>query len=151
ATEEVVDLRTGEIDMAIRYAKYPPADLESKALYRDCFFPVCSPRVLEGLPQNDWVNATKQMTLLHYHWRRKDPDAPSWALWRTKARMVDPRAEEIDIERGLTLSEEFLAIEAAIAGQGVVLASSVLVQRELQAGLLKCVCDVRLPGRTFYA
>ena len=44
-----------------------------------------------------------------------------------------------------------MAIEAAIAGQGIALASSVLVERELKIGLLQRVSEVSIPGRTFYA
>lgn len=152
ATEQVVDLRSGEIDMAIRYAKHPPTDLEAVPLFEDRFLPVCSPRLLEGLPVDDWVGVISKLTLLHFHWKQQgDPDAPSWPLWRAMAQLVDRRAESIDPKRGSTLSEEHMAIEAAIAGQGVALASSVLVERELKMGLLQRVSDVSIPGRTFYA
>ena len=152
ATEQVIDLRGGTIDMAIRYAKHPPTDLEAVPLFKDRFLPVCSPGLLEGLPVDDWVGVLTKLTLLHFQWKQQDdPDAPSWPLWRAMARMVDRRAESIDPKRGSTLSEEHMTIEAAIAGQGVALASSVLVERELKMGLLKRVSDVSIPGRTFYA
>ena len=152
ATEQVVDLHGGEIDMTIRYAKHPPTDLQAVALFRDRYLPVCSPRLLEGLPVDDWVDVIAKLTLLHFRWKQQgDPDAPSWPLWRAMARLVDRRAERIDPKRGSTLSEEHMAIEAAIAGQGIALASSVLVQRELKIGLLQRVSEVSIPGRTFYA
>ncbi len=152
ATEQVVNLRGGEIDMAIRYAKQPPTDLDAAPLFKDRFLPVCSPRLLEALPVDDWVRVITQLTLLHFRWKQHDdPDAPSWALWRAMARLVDRRAERIDPKRGSTLSEEHMVIEAAIAGQGVALASSVLVERELRMGLLMRVSEVSIPGRTFYA
>jgi len=152
ATEQVVDLRGGEIDMAIRYAKKPPSNLDAVALFEDHFLPVCSPRLLENWPAKDWVEVISKLPLLHFRWKQQDdPDAPGWTSWQAMARLIDQRAETIDPGRGSTLSEEHMAIEAAIAGQGIALASSVLVERELKMGLLQRVSDVSIPGRTFFA
>nr|WP_254702707.1 LysR substrate-binding domain-containing protein [Sulfitobacter sp. THAF37] len=48
-------------------------------------------------------------------------------------------------------SEEVHAIDSAIAGQGVVLASSALAASAVAAGQLVCLSDTDLPGRTFWA
>lgn len=152
ATDDVVDLRAGEIDMAIRYAKHPPSDLDSVPLFKDRFVPVCHPRLLKNLSKDDWIGAINQLPLLHFYWYRgNDEDAPSWTRWRDRARMVDSRVDQLDLGRGITLSEEYMAADAAIDGQGVALASSVLTERELMRGVLTRVSNVSLPGRTFYA
>ena len=66
ATEQIIDLRGGAIDMAIRYAKQPPSDLEAVSLFKDRFLPVCSPVLLEGMPADDWVDVLTKLTLLHF-------------------------------------------------------------------------------------
>ena len=48
-------------------------------------------------------------------------------------------------------SEEINAIDSALAGQGVVLASSVLAGAAVAAGHLVCLSYAVLPGRTFWA
>ena len=52
-TDAVLDLRAGEADIAIRYARRMPLDLSGKEIFRDTFFPVCSPELLaEGSAAN---------------------------------------------------------------------------------------------------
>lgn len=48
-------------------------------------------------------------------------------------------------------SEEINAIDSALAGQGVVLASSVLAGAAVAAGHLVRLSDVGFPGRRFWA
>src|ERR1700752_3753213 len=45
-TDAVLDLRAGEADIAIRYAWRMPLDLGGREIFRDTFFPVCSPELL---------------------------------------------------------------------------------------------------------
>ena len=50
-TDAVLDLGTGEADLAIRYARMPPPNLVAQQLFRDRFFAVCNPALLsEGSP-----------------------------------------------------------------------------------------------------
>jgi LysR family glycine cleavage system transcriptional activator len=45
-TDAILDLRAGEADLAIRYARCMPLDLGGREIFRDTFFPVCSPELL---------------------------------------------------------------------------------------------------------
>ena len=45
-TDAVLDLHADEADVAIRYAYAAPPDLVAQELFRDTFFPVCSPALL---------------------------------------------------------------------------------------------------------
>ena len=49
-TDAVVDLRARDADLAIRYAHVAPPDLLSQELFRDRFWPVCSPQLLSAGP-----------------------------------------------------------------------------------------------------
>src|SRR5215468_8627234 len=45
-TDAVLDLQSGDVDVAIRNAATRPTDGVVKDLFRDSFWPVCSPRLL---------------------------------------------------------------------------------------------------------
>ena len=44
-TDAVLDLWAGEADIAIRYAHAAPSRVVAEELFRDKFWPVCSPRL----------------------------------------------------------------------------------------------------------
>ena len=67
------------------------------------------------------------------------------------ARATDPEALLVDAMAGPLFREELHAIDALIAGQGIGIASDVLVARELAAGELVKVLDLSLPGLGFRA
>jgi LysR family glycine cleavage system transcriptional activator len=54
-----------------------------------------------------------------------------------------------EIQR-LSFREELHAIDAAIAEQGIVLVSNLLVARELEQGILVKAVEITLPGFGFY-
>jgi len=126
ATLEVVDVKSGVADLALRYGRGPYADLIAEPLTVDRFAPVASPRLRLKKPAD-----LKTATLLHADWRRSDPRNPTWRHWLKLAGIdgIDPRA-------GLRFSDETHAIQAAVAGNGVALHSLLLVQEELAAGTL---------------
>ena len=54
-----------------------------------------------------------------------------------------------EIQR-LSFREELHAIDAAVAEQGIILVSNLLVARELAEGILVKAVDIALPGYGFY-
>ena len=149
-TDAVVDLRAGEADVAIRYARTAPAGLLSREILRDAFWPMCSPALLA--PSGPPVRPSELLRrpLIHMHWQPLDPAAPTWRRWVEAARRIDPGlADPVEAE-GLIFREELHAIEAMIEGQGIGICSDVLVERELQAGTLVKAFDLHLPGFGFY-
>ena len=65
--------------------------------------------------------------------------APTWRMWLLAASIQD-----IDFTRGPAFSLRTLALQAAIEGQGVALASSFLVADDLAAGRLVVPFDLSL-------
>ncbi|WP_254702200.1 MULTISPECIES: LysR substrate-binding domain-containing protein [unclassified Roseivivax] len=53
---------------------------------------------------------------------------------------------EVELSRGLRFNQTTLTIDAALAGQGIALASRFLVQRDLEAGHLVQPLDNTLEG-----
>jgi LysR family glycine cleavage system transcriptional activator len=70
---------------------------------------------------------------------------PDWERW-CKTAGVDG----IDLHSGQHFPDSLLAVQAALAGQGVALVSLVLVADALAAGLLVRPCAVTLPGETYH-
>lgn len=145
ADDCVADLHASGIDMAIRYAEHPGTDAEWHRLFRDRILPVCAPGLLSGteLLAPDQVLA---LPLLHYRWRSGAANAPSWERWQAHAQVDGalPKPSQ-------TFSEEVHALDAALAGQGAVLASEHLVGDQLKTGALLRVSDIALPGPAYWA
>jgi LysR family glycine cleavage system transcriptional activator len=126
ATLEVIDLKTGAADLALRYGRGPYPDLIAEPLAVDRFAPVASPRLRLKKPVD-----LRSATLLHSDWRRTDPRNPTWRHWLKIAGL-----DGIDARSGLRFSDETHAIQAAVAGTGVALHSLLLVSEELATGTL---------------
>jgi LysR family glycine cleavage system transcriptional activator len=126
ASDEPVDLRAGAADVAIRYGRGVYPGLRSDLLLKDRFAPVCSPRLGVRAPAD-----LSRHPLLRFEWRRVDDDTPTWARWFARA---GQRYRKAGGE--LVFSDESHAIQAAIAGHGIALASLVLVAEELASGAL---------------
>lgn len=129
ASEAPVDLggisTGGNADVAIRYGRGDWTDLQSELLLPSHFAPVASPRLNLRKPTD-----LKNQTLLHFDWRLRRRDTPTWKRWADQAGLA------LDISGGLRFSDESHAIQAAIAGQGVALLGLPLVAAELASGAL---------------
>jgi LysR family glycine cleavage system transcriptional activator len=150
-TDSVLDLRAGNADVGIRYARRMPADLFAQEVFRDTFFPVCSPQLLakRGRPIERAADLLKY-PLVHFDWTSHDREAPTWARWLSTARSIDPSIPEIHKPWDLSFREELHAIDAVAAGQGIAICSDVVVSRELASGALIKAHELSLPGYGFY-
>ncbi len=150
-TDAVIDLRAGDADVAIRYARRMPLDLSGKEIFRDTFFPVCSPELLAREGQRIRRAADLlRYPLIHFDWMNRDRDAPTWSRWLATARSIDPGIPETNKPWDLSFREELHAIDAVVAGQGVAMFSDIVVGRELKSGVLVKAHDLSLPGYGFY-
>lgn len=149
-TDAVLDLRAGAADVAIRYARRPPQDFVAQEVFRDTFFPVCSPRLLASDGRSiQRVADLLRFPLIHFDWMNRDPGAPTWRQWLTTARSIDPSLET-DKAWDLSFREELHAIDAVVAGQGIAICSDVVVSNELRSGVLVKAHPLSLPGYGFY-
>lgn len=137
---EAVDLAGGVADAAIRYGVGPYPGLVAHKMFREQFVPLCSPALRLQKPE-DLRNAT----LLHFDWLRPDDATPTWQRWGQVAERSDclPNA-------GISFSDDSHAIQAAIAGQGVVLGSPVMVRAEIDAGLLVMPFGPEIKGHYYH-
>jgi LysR family transcriptional regulator, glycine cleavage system transcriptional activator len=119
----LVDFRSGEADVGIRYALTEAEDVEMVKLSDSLSFPVCSPRLIEG------QDAITPADLRHYtllHEQRKQ----WWADWLAAAGVTG-----VEDWRG-TVFQNHLAIEAAEAGQGFALGDQILCTDAIVEGRL---------------
>jgi LysR family glycine cleavage system transcriptional activator len=111
----------------------------SEPLMSERFGVLCSPVLgLAGpddLPRN---------TLLHVEWKRPGL-APDWRRWTRLAGMAD-----LPIGQGPRFTEDSHALQAAIAGHGVAIASLVLAAPEINAGLLVHPFGPVIEGETYH-
>jgi LysR family glycine cleavage system transcriptional activator len=149
-TDAVLDLRAGNADIAIRYARSMPLDLAAQELFRDTFFPVCSPELLANSTRRiERAADLLQYPLIHFDWMNRDREAPTWPRWLATARSVDPGIPDTKAW-DLSFREELHAIDAVAAGQGIAICSDVVLSRELKHGTLVKAHDLSLPGYGFY-
>lgn len=139
---DVVDLRRDRhVDIAIRYAAEPQADLHVVPLLDETFGAYGAPALLDRL------TAEAPPALIETAWQRPQAGAAGWSDWLALA--GDGFAPP---PRLLRYEEEHFVLQAAIAGQGLALMSDVLVEDAVARGLLAPYRPgIRLPGRSYAA
>ncbi|MBC3375399.1 LysR family transcriptional regulator [Pseudomonas sp. SWRI92] len=124
---EVIDLhQDASVDMVVRYSLDNYSNLYGLCLFDESFGVYGSPEQIAAL-------ATRQpTTLISVRWHNTKLYAHGWDAWCAQAGETwlthQPCIREYD--------EEHYALQAAIAGQGLVLASNVLVSESVASGLL---------------
>jgi LysR family transcriptional regulator, glycine cleavage system transcriptional activator len=148
-TDAVIDLRSGDADVAIRYARAEPADGIVDVFLSDRFFPVCSPRLATSRFHS--VADMHGHVLVHCYWSSANAEAPTWRRWLAVAKHKWPdTVVGLSAFEHLSFREELHAIEAVIDGQGIGLFSDVLVAAELASGALVKLFDLCLPGCHYF-
>jgi LysR family glycine cleavage system transcriptional activator len=145
ATDELVDLTKGDFDIAVRYGagQYPGLDVE--LLFTDEVFPACSPQLLAtGAPLRTPDDLSLH-NLIHDQTVERDPLVPTWPMWLKAAGV-----KNVPAAAGLSFNNMHLALDAAIAGHGVVLAHSAIAAADLAAGRLVRLFTLALPDQFAY-
>jgi LysR family transcriptional regulator, glycine cleavage system transcriptional activator len=145
ATDEVVDLTNGDFDLGIRYGAGRYAGLEVELLAKNEVFPACSPRLLETGPPLRNPDDLRHHALIYDQTVERDPLVPTWSMWLKAAGVKGMPAAP-----GLSFSAGHLALDAAIAGRGVVLALSTIAAADLAAGRLIRLFSLSLPDLFAY-
>lgn len=130
ADDVPVDPSASSVDASVRLAAGPPAPYEAEKLIEELVFPVASPHLLARAPLRHPRDLARH-TLLHDEALAHEPRRVGWAAWLRAA--GEPR---VDAQRGVRFSHAYLAIEAALAGDGVALARRSLVAEDLARGRL---------------
>jgi LysR family transcriptional regulator, glycine cleavage system transcriptional activator len=145
ATDEVVDLTKGDFDIAIRYGSGKYSGLDAELLFTNEVFPACSPQLLAAGPPLRTPEDLLLHALIHDQAVERDPLVPTWPMWLKAAGVKD-----VPAAGGLTFNNMYLALDAAIAGHGVVLAYSTIAAADLASGRLVRLFSLALPDQFAY-
>jgi LysR family transcriptional regulator, glycine cleavage system transcriptional activator len=139
STPQQVDLVAELVDVAIRHGDGRWTGLEAVPLCPERLIPVCSPRLA-----NEGKGIKAATDLLRFPLLRLE----GWSNW---SKWFDAAGVATSAIRGPVLNQARLLIDAAIDGQGVALARTTLVARDLLEGRLIQPIDVSLPlEKTFW-
>ncbi|MBX5152971.1 LysR family transcriptional regulator [Rhizobium lentis] len=117
ATEALADFDRDQVDIAVRLTRPPfPANLQAQLLFRQELVAVASPHLVKGLTLPLSGEQIRKLPLLH-------DSHDHWPLFlRTREKLP-----------GAAFNHTTLALDAALAGQGVVLACRAFVMADLEA------------------
>jgi LysR family glycine cleavage system transcriptional activator len=134
ASLQHIDFAREDIDLAIRHSDGTAAGLHVTRLCAEQLFPVCSPKLLNGRNPLRKPSDLGRFPLLHVN------DRQGWSQWLDFAGITG-----VDPSRGPVLNQASMAIDAAVDGQGVVLARTALAAWDLIGGRLVRPFDLAMP------
>ena len=138
ATTTLVDLARSDVDLGIRVGPGGWPDVTAEFLIPQVMFPVCAPALAEKIKTPDDLAAQPAVI--------DGNDAFTWDLWLKAAGldMPAPKARHV-------FSDASLCLDAALAGQGVLLAWPVLASWALKEGRLVAPFPLRVKtGNGYY-
>ncbi|MEE8534905.1 MAG: LysR substrate-binding domain-containing protein [Kiloniellales bacterium] len=143
ASLRIVDLERGAADLGIRYGVKPDRAQVVHRLFDDETLAVCSPALAEGPPPLERLSDLAHVTLIHMTFTDMTamPVSMHWFDWRTW--FAEVGAGEIEPGGTLRFNDYNLTVQAAIAGQGVVLGSWPILRDAIEANLLVSPFDAR--------
>jgi LysR family glycine cleavage system transcriptional activator len=129
-----IDFAREDFDLAIHHGDGQANGLHVTRLCAEELVLVCSPKLLVGDNALHKPADLARHTLLHIN----DPN--DWAKWLAAAGV-----ENVDVARGPIFNQASMALDAAVSGQGVALARSVLAAWDLSTDRLKRPFKLSLP------
>lgn len=126
-----VDFVAQQIDIGVRYGPGSWPGLVAEKLMDEEVYPVCSPQLLSerGCFQQP-CDLTRE-TLIHDLSMDSHTGFPSWDEWLRRAGMTD-----VNTARGMKINNSAAVLQAAIDGQGIALARSVMARDDVASGRL---------------
>ncbi|WP_040975688.1 transcriptional regulator GcvA [Necropsobacter massiliensis] len=128
-----------DVDVAIYYGRGNWDNLQVEKLAEEHLLLLASPKLLAQQSVHSQEDLKKH-TLIHIYTRDN---------WQNMANYL--QLDGLDIQHGPLFSHTFMALQAAVHGQGIVLANRVLAQQEISNGNLQIVLPTNLKDpKSFY-
>jgi LysR family glycine cleavage system transcriptional activator len=127
----------GGVDLEIRYGSGDWPGVRAERLFREALFPVCSPALLDGPAPLERPQDLAGHTMIHVI---GEPE--NWQMWLSAAGVSG-----LSVGAGLQFDLHMMAVQAAVAGLGVALGLSPMVDDALADGRLVAPFQVRIPAR----
>ena len=139
STYQVVDLKAGEADLALRYGSGRWQGVDAEAILQFSVSPVCTPALKQAIAGRSPAEALAEYPLI-----RQDYD--DWDLWLEAAGFAGWKPS-----RQLRFVDYSMAVTAAVKGDGILLGYSGYVDSEVAAGSLVYPFDLSVPtGKGYY-
>ncbi|WP_237881191.1 transcriptional regulator GcvA [Pseudomonas sp. PGPR40] len=143
---KAVDFLIQRIDIGVRYGAGQWPGLIAEKLMDEDIFPVCSPQ-LKNTP--DCLNTLAELanqTLIHDLSMDSSAGFTTWDTWLSRAAM-----KNVSTLRGMKINNSAAVLQAAIDGQGIALARSVMARDDLAAGrLIRLFPDIQVVSPLAY-
>ncbi|MEQ8707812.1 MAG: transcriptional regulator GcvA [Rhodospirillales bacterium] len=137
-SSKLIDFQRDDVDIGIRYGAGEWSNVRSEKLFSEDLFPVCSPALLDGaIPLREPADLARHMLL--------QDAGMDWSTWLIAAGIGD-----LELHFGTSFIDSSLALQAAMAGQGVALGRMALVADDLAAGRLVRPFQISLPSNFAY-
>jgi len=136
-THAPVDFNATPADFVLCFGEDRYPQLDKQRLFLDEVVPVASPALLR---RYSLATVLSEAPLIHLDWGNEGRFLPDWRSW-LQARGIAPSAPQPAFSFNLTS----LAIDAAVAGAGVLLGQKRLIAAELARGDLVAIDALSLP------
>lgn len=144
ASGQIYDFHEDETDAIFRLRCGNFEDMQVDRVLSEEIFPICSPEIVRRNALDSPADLVHH-TLLHDRNLSVVETVPDWERWLEFAGV-----RNVDAQRGHRFCHSTAAIEATIAGRGVCLGRSALVEDDLRAGRLVRPFDIQYPARHDY-
>lgn len=145
ATDQKVDLTKGEADVAVLFGEGGWDAFDTRLLFGERVYPVCSPSYLRAHPEMQVPADLLAQTLLHLDGSGNIWGAVDWGIWLSKQGVTGQ-----PLRKGIRLNSYPMALQGAEAGRGVALGWSYITDAMLADGRLVCPVNQVLETRNCY-
>lgn len=128
--QRILDFVAQRIDIGVRYGAGHWPGLVSEKLMEEAVFPVCSPALLEELNIKKPADLLKH-TLIHDMTGDSNTGYVTWESWFERVGVT-----KASKGRGLRINNSAAVLQAAVEGQGIALARSVMACDDVKSGRL---------------
>ena len=142
---DLAPLIEGEADIQVRFGHGIYPGMRSEFLFPVSYAAICHPRLLVGEQPLREPADLRFHTLIHDDTYRDDAELANWPAWLHALGI-----EGIDASRGPRFSNSGLAIDAAMDGMGIAISVSQLLDRDVAAGRLARLFDLKVESSTAY-
>lgn len=142
STDQAINFASTDADVAIRFGHGNYPALHTEFMFREQLFPVASPALLQRFGTPD-----EPVELLRYPLLTRDGAdlVPKWDAWFKQVGVNTDVLHE-----NVRFADTNMTIEAALLGQGIALARSGHVEKEIADGSLVRLFDVPFPSPAAY-
>ena len=145
ATDQPVMPGTGEVDVAVLFGSGQWEGLETRLLFVERVYPVCSPAYLHDHLVLHRPEDLLDQTLLHLEYGKPSFGGVDWRNW-----LLRQGVNGQPVRRGLRFNSYPMVLQAAEAGHGVALGWSYVTDPLLAEGRLICPVDRTLETQDGY-